>query len=76
MMPEPPVHPIEWSAEPEDYGWQWRKCRDVGFTFALWPLDWRLFMVTRFSDHAAWTRDLHIGPFVFGIAFNIGWKTV
>lgn len=74
MMPEAKSEPIDWSAERDhDPSWQWRKCRDVGFTFEFWPFDWRL-MLSRFEDHAAWTRDVHVGPFVFGIAFNVGWK--
>jgi hypothetical protein len=71
MMPENRAmsEDDDWQPEPQ---WDWRKCRDIGFEFHFWPLSWNWPWVRRQSDAYALTRELHVGPFVFGVNFNVG----
>lgn len=71
MMPEPLSTPIE-NFDPVP-SWSWSKCREVGFRFEFWPLNWQI-MTNHSSDQYCCVREWHVGPFVVGASFNVGWK--
>lgn len=72
MMPQEPSAPIDFAPMP---GWSWAKCRDIGFRLEFWPFNWQM-MRSRQSDQYCWVGEWHVGPFVFGLSCNVGWKNV
>lgn len=51
--------------------WHWRNCRNIGFNFGFYLLQWRL-SVWRDSDVNGLDRSIAVGPFRFTLHADIG----
>lgn len=52
--------------------WEWRRLKEMGFTFGFWPLSWCWPTFTNSTDEYGGSFRFQVGPFDFAVEVNAG----